>query len=117
VLLGAGVTFSTNYFGLRNPQNTATFGATDSSKVLAQTPPTSNLLLNQNSNFITAVVEKVGPAVVRIDSSRTVTSRVPKAFITRFFDNFLAMNSQPGHNSELKRVRVQDLLSAIMVRF
>lgn len=103
VLLGAGVTFSTNYFGLRNPQNTATFGATDSSKVLAQTPPTSNLLLNQNGNFITAVVEKVGPAVVRIDSSRTVTSRVPKAFNNPFFRQFFGDEFPTGPQQRVEK--------------
>ena len=103
VLLGAGVTFSTNYFGLGNPQNTATFGATDSSKVLAQTPPTSNLLLNQNGNFITAVVEKVGPAVVRIDSSRTVTSRVPKAFNNPFFRQFFGDEFPTGPQQRVEK--------------
>ncbi len=42
-------------------------------------PPVSTP--SANSNFITAVVDKVGPAVVRINTSRTArTSRVPKAF-------------------------------------
>ena len=42
-------------------------------------PPVSKPLAN--SNFITAVVDKVGPAVVRINTSRTArTSRVPEAF-------------------------------------
>lgn len=42
-------------------------------------PPVSTP--SANSNFITAVVDKVGPAVVRINTSRTArTSRVPEAF-------------------------------------
>ncbi len=42
-------------------------------------PPVTNTTVN--SNFITAVVDKVGPAVVRINTSRTArTSRVPEAF-------------------------------------
>lgn len=88
VLLGAGVTFSGSYLATRNTQNLGTFGIADSSKVLAQPAPTSNLLNNQNGNFITAVVDKVGPAVVRIDSSRTVTSRVPEAFNNPLFRQF-----------------------------
>ncbi|MEH1932158.1 MAG: HhoA/HhoB/HtrA family serine endopeptidase [Nostoc sp.] len=40
-------------------------------------------------NFIVKVVQQVGPAVVRIDSSRTITSRVPDEFndplLRRFF--------------------------------
>ncbi len=42
-------------------------------------PPASTPSVN--GNFITAVVDKVGPAVVRINTSRTArTSRVPEAF-------------------------------------
>jgi S1-C subfamily serine protease len=42
-------------------------------------PPVGNP--SANSNFITAVVDKVGPAVVRINTSRSArTSRVPEAF-------------------------------------
>lgn len=88
VLIGAGVTVSGSYLAARNTQNLGTFGIADSSKVLAQPAPTSNLLNNQNGNFITAVVDKVGPAVVRIDSSRTVTSQVPEAFNNPLFRQF-----------------------------
>jgi Do/DeqQ family serine protease len=38
-----------------------------------------------NTNFITQVVEKVGPAVVRINASRTVTNQLPSEFEDRFF--------------------------------
>ena len=88
ILLGAGVTFSTTYFASRHPQNLATFPTGDSSRALAQAAPPTNLLVNQNGNFVTAVVEKVGPSVVRIDSSRTVTSRVPEAFKNPMFREF-----------------------------
>lgn len=88
VLLGAGVTFSGSYLAARNTNNLGTFGIADSSRVLAQPAPTNNLLNNQNGNFVTAVVEKVGPAVVRIDSSRTVTRRVPEAFDNPLFRQF-----------------------------
>ncbi|MBD1861754.1 MULTISPECIES: HhoA/HhoB/HtrA family serine endopeptidase [Trichocoleus] len=39
-------------------------------------------------NFIAAAVEKVGPAVVRIDSARTVTGNVPEAFRNPMFKRF-----------------------------
>jgi S1-C subfamily serine protease len=42
-------------------------------------------LIPVNQNFIAAAVEQVGPAVVRIDSSRTVTTRLPEIFGRRFF--------------------------------
>ncbi len=42
-----------------------------------------------SSNFIAAAVERVGPAVVRIDSSRTVSAQLPDVFdnpsVQRFF--------------------------------
>lgn len=53
---------------------------------IAETQSPSLPLLNQasgsafSSNFIASAVERVGPAVVRIDASRTVEQRVPDAF-------------------------------------
>lgn len=44
-----------------------------SEQPIAQLP--ANSLVNTDSNFIANVVEKTGPAVVRIDSTRTLTSR------------------------------------------
>ncbi|AFZ60935.1 trypsin-like peptidase domain-containing protein [Anabaena cylindrica FACHB-243] len=39
-------------------------------------------------NFVVGVVQKVGGAVVRIDSARTITSRVPEQFSDPFFRRF-----------------------------
>ncbi|HEY9861194.1 MAG TPA: trypsin-like peptidase domain-containing protein, partial [Candidatus Obscuribacterales bacterium] len=39
-------------------------------------------------NFIAAAVERVGPAVVRIDSARTVAGNVPEAFRNPMFKRF-----------------------------
>jgi Do/DeqQ family serine protease len=44
--------------------------------------------VNQNTNFVTQVVDKVGPAVVRINASRTVTSELPDAFRNPMFRQF-----------------------------
>lgn len=41
-----------------------------------------------NTNFISNAVEKVGPAVVRIDSARRVTSNIPEAFRNPIFKRF-----------------------------
>jgi Do/DeqQ family serine protease len=41
-----------------------------------------------DANFIAKAVEKVGPAVVRIDASRTVTTRRPAIFNDPFFRQF-----------------------------
>ncbi|MDJ0535958.1 MAG: HhoA/HhoB/HtrA family serine endopeptidase [Xenococcaceae cyanobacterium MO_207.B15] len=49
-------------------------------------PPALNS--NQNVNFIAQAVQKVGPAVVRIDASRTLTSSLPEKFTQPFFRRF-----------------------------
>lgn len=41
-----------------------------------------------DSNFVIQVVQKVGPAVVRINSSRTVRSQIPDEFNDPFFRRF-----------------------------
>ncbi|MEH2086043.1 HhoA/HhoB/HtrA family serine endopeptidase [Nostoc sp.] len=53
-------------------------------------------------NFVVKVVQQVGPAVVRIDSSRTITSRVPDEFNNDpFFRRFF------GEGSPQPRQRVE----------
>jgi Do/DeqQ family serine protease len=58
-------------------------------------PPLPN---NADPNFVTQVVQRVGPAVVRIESSRTVTARLPEAFndpfLRRFFGNQLPQQQE-----------------------
>lgn len=81
VLLGAGVAFAGSYF-------TSIGSSADiSGSPLAQAslPPTVNpppikLPGATNTNFITNVVDKVGPAVVTINSSRTVTNPIGEEF-------------------------------------
>ncbi|MEM6352051.1 MAG: HhoA/HhoB/HtrA family serine endopeptidase [Cyanobacteria bacterium P01_D01_bin.14] len=48
----------------------------------AREVPTPNLA---NANFVTDVVNEVGPAVVRINASRTVSRQIPEAFNDPFF--------------------------------
>ncbi len=87
LLLGGGITLSGLYLVSRQPilpqpqsSTAATLPGFQSSQ--------ARLPINVDTNFITQVVEKVGPAVVRIDSSRTVTSEVPDAFNDPFFRRF-----------------------------
>lgn len=49
---------------------------------------TGRLLTGQSSNFIADAVDRVGPAVVRIDAARTVVQRVPSIFNDPFFREF-----------------------------
>lgn len=53
-------------------------------------------------NFVVGVVQKVGGAVVRIDSSRTITSQVPEEYQDPFFRRFFGdrVPSQPTQRVE-----------------
>ncbi len=55
-----------------------------------------------DQNFISNAVDRVGPAVVRIDSSRTVKTRVPAIFNDPFFRQFFGADvpSQPSTRVE-----------------
>ncbi|MEO1402764.1 MAG: HhoA/HhoB/HtrA family serine endopeptidase [Cyanobacteria bacterium J06635_1] len=63
----------------------------ESSALIAQLPsdPTG-------SNFIASAVDRVGPAVVRIDSARTVTQRRPSVFDDPFFREFFGDRGIPN---------------------
>ncbi|HEY9627421.1 MAG TPA: HhoA/HhoB/HtrA family serine endopeptidase [Coleofasciculaceae cyanobacterium] len=108
VLLGAGGFMMGNRL-LASPGSSA--AAQSPTVRLAQTttpteaPPSSTggsnrLLANVDSNFIANAVQKVGPAVVRINSKRTVASRGPS-----FFSNDPAFNQFFGNESESPRSR------------
>ncbi len=58
-------------------------------------PPESNL------NFVAEAVERVGPAVVRIDSTRQVASKdIPETFKNPFFKRFFGNEAQPTEPQE-----------------
>ncbi len=73
------------------------------SPAIAQKVADSNsILATTNTNFITQVVDKVGPAVVRINASTTVATRSTSTdeedpLIRRFFGN---RSTQPNTSSE-----------------
>ncbi|KOP25645.1 serine protease [Hapalosiphon sp. MRB220] len=84
VLLGSGMTLAGGYIANNHQQMSK-----DASN-LAVTPANAALPLpvSNDPNFVTNVVKKVGPAVVRIDSSRTVKTRIPEEFDDPFFQRF-----------------------------
>ena len=60
--------------------------------------PSLALLPSDDSSFIANAVDRVGPAVVRIDAARTVVQRVPNVFNDPFFRQFfgdLGVPDQP----------------------
>lgn len=103
VLLGAGATLSGNYFLSGHLLSQVTQNSPLSSKAIAVTPPPTTGLPIQDKNFITNVVEQVGPAVVRIDSSRTVTARIPEVFNNPLFRDFFGADLPTGPQQRVER--------------
>lgn len=103
VLLGVGATLSGNYFLSSHLLSSATPNSPNSSKAIAGTIPPSTSLPIQDTNFITQVVENVGPAVVRIDSSRTVTSRMPEVFNNPLFRDFFGADLPTERQQRVER--------------
>lgn len=105
VLLGAGLATAGNYLAwnqnspLHQAAQTAWTAAPQSA--VAQVPPTA-ITPAGDPNFVSRVVDRVGPAVVRIDSSRTVSSRIPDALNDPFFRQFFGsqMPNQPSQQIE-----------------
>lgn len=100
VLCSVGITLAGSYFLSRNSLPNA--NAENSDNVLAQIITNGNTSGNQRENFVTRVVDKVGPAVVRINSSKTVTTRIPDAFNNPFFREFFGeqFSDQPQQRVE-----------------
>lgn len=70
---------------------------------LAPRPSIAQLPLpGQDANFIAQAAEQVGPAVVRIDSARTVQTRTPSIFRDPFFRDFFG-GQVPAPRSRVER--------------
>lgn len=67
------------------------------SRVLASLP------VSVDNNFVTQVVQQVGPSVVRIDSSRTVTSSLPGVFSDPFFREFFGSQVPVPEEKQVER--------------
>jgi S1-C subfamily serine protease len=101
VLVGAGIGFSGSYLGSRERSSFSLAGGASDVAVAAPTPaspPEAGL----NQNFVTNVVDKVGPAVVRIESSRTIVNRGRSGFNEPMFREFFgdALPSRPERQIE-----------------
>ncbi|MBN4003667.1 HhoA/HhoB/HtrA family serine endopeptidase [Nostoc sp. LPT] len=84
VLLGSGMTLAGGYMAGHSQQVSESASNLAVSRVNAAPP----LPAATDPNFVTRVVQKVGPAVVRIDSSRTVKTQLPDEFNDPFFRRF-----------------------------
>lgn len=84
VLLGSGMTLAGGYLAGQQEKLSQSASNLAVSPVNAAPP----LPAATDPNFITEVVQRVGPAVVRINSSRTVRSQIPDEFNDPFFRRF-----------------------------
>ncbi|MFM5926901.1 MAG: HhoA/HhoB/HtrA family serine endopeptidase [Dolichospermum sp.] len=94
VLLGSGMTFAGGYLA-NNQQQVAETASKLAVQSVNAAPPLPG---NTDPNFVTQVVQRVGPAVVRINSSRTVQSRLPEEFNDPFFRRFFGSRLPQGGN-------------------
>src|SRR5688572_24710077 len=83
LLLGSTSTFGCNALTSQVPGSSNAIQAEPSTTAPISALP-ANILPSQDSNFVTKVVQEVGPAVVRINSSRTVTNQVPDEIPEQF---------------------------------
>jgi len=90
LLLGAGIGVGANYL-VNTPQLFA-FTKDGETRVLKEDKTADNPLLSalpsDNLNFVSKVVQDVGPGVVRINASRQVATNVPPMFNDPFFRQF-----------------------------
>ena len=56
---------------------------------------------NSNVNFIATAVQQVGPAVVRIDASRKVSSALPRNFRNPLFRRFFGDKNPEGNSADV----------------
>ncbi|WP_026731759.1 HhoA/HhoB/HtrA family serine endopeptidase [Fischerella sp. PCC 9605] len=99
VLLGSGMTLAGGYLASNYQQMSQNASNLAVTPVNAAPPiPTST-----DPNFVTNVVQKVGPAVVRIDSSRTVTTRLPEEFNDPFFRRFFGRQMPLPRGNRVER--------------
>jgi Do/DeqQ family serine protease len=100
MLLGSGLTLGGVYL-FNSPQLSArNSNLEDTERVTVGEQEVANV--PKSSSFVTTVVKNAGPAVVRINSSRTVAARIPSAFNDPFFRQFFG-NNLP--NSSQKKVQ------------
>lgn len=94
ILLGAGTVVAGDRFLSTQTVSQPALALAPSSDVISQVPASSALPGLTDTNFISNAVQRVGPAVVRINSSRTVARRaVPEGFDDPFFRRFFGGSS------------------------
>ncbi len=100
---GAGFLGSRSQDGENRTLRPQTVPVAMRSPARTQSPaPLMGLSAGSNPNFIAEAAQKVGPSVVRIDSARTVASKMPQAFDNPLFRQFFG-EGQPQQEEQVER--------------
>lgn len=115
VLLGAGLAVGAGY-ALHFPKSSAPTSAQVSMSSAQTAPQTMSqpspaaasgsgrlLATATDPNFIESIVNQVGPAVVRIDSTRTVDTQGPNVFNDPFFRQFFGNQVPDSPSQQIER--------------
>lgn len=106
-LLGGMAALAANYWFVRNSvssvQPSTTASTIGSSVVPLLNSQGNGRSQSASSNSVTTVVEQVGPSVVRINSSRTVTRQAPEMFDDPFFRRFFGLDGQAPQSKQIVR--------------
>jgi S1-C subfamily serine protease len=106
VLLGVGIGVAGDYVFEHNStvaSNSPVVKSTLTTNQNNQLTSQPSGMMGGNSNYITTIVQQVGPAVVRIDSSRTVKNKLPEAFNDPFFRQFFGSQMPQIPDKEIER--------------
>jgi S1-C subfamily serine protease len=101
ILLGSTSMVGCNALTSQVPGSSNAIKAEPSSPAPIAAAPV-NILPSQDSNFVTKVVQEVGPAVVRINSSRTVKNQAPDE-IPEQFRRFFGSESPTQPENRVER--------------
>jgi S1-C subfamily serine protease len=100
VSLGAGLTLAGGYLTAGQP---IPFAENRLSAIaVPNAQPAVRAVTSEPANFITSVVDKVGPAVVRINTTTTVRQRGPQAFDDPFFQEFFGKQFQAPPSQQVQ---------------
>ncbi|AFZ35229.1 HtrA2 peptidase [Stanieria cyanosphaera PCC 7437] len=102
MLLGGGLALGGNYL-FSTPRLDASIPATSNQTELNSNSSQQIASIPAPTNFVIDVVNKVGPAVVRIDSARTVETRLPEAFNDPFFRRFFGSQLEQIPETQVER--------------
>ena len=99
-VLGSGVGSAIGFWG-RNAQPPETIEQVQAYPAAAPIPISVEASGDREVNFIATAVKKVGPAVVRIDASRQVSSALPENLNNPLFRRFFGQNGEENAPAQL----------------